>query len=62
MAATLPTQVKEGLYHDHYPMDVFLPLAIKVFGCLHQHVNKFLHQCANMVWTIKGTIGVVFLL
>ncbi len=28
--------VKEGFYHDCYLTDVFLPLVIEVFGCLHQ--------------------------
>ncbi len=46
MATTLATHVKEGLYHDCYPTYVFLFLtmkffAIKVFGCLQQHVDNF---------------------
>jgi hypothetical protein len=28
-------QVKEGLYYEHYPLNMFFLLAIKVFGCLH---------------------------
>jgi hypothetical protein len=27
---------KKKLYHDQHLMDVFLSLAIKVFGCLHE--------------------------
>jgi hypothetical protein len=62
VSTTLTTLMKERFYHNHYPMDVFLPLAIKDFGCLHQHVNSFFHRCANMVWTIKATICVAFIL
>jgi hypothetical protein len=46
---TIETQMNEGIYHDWFPIDMFLPLVIKVFGCLHQQVNEFLHQCANMM-------------
>jgi hypothetical protein len=37
--------------------DTCLPLAIKVYGCLHQHANGFFHQCASMTWSGKGTDG-----
>ncbi len=36
VVATMVAQVKEGLYYDHYPLNMFFLLAIKVFGCLHQ--------------------------
>jgi hypothetical protein len=32
---TLTAQLKEGLYYDHYTMDMFFFLAIEVFGCSH---------------------------
>ncbi len=51
---TIATQVKDGLYHDRFPMDMFFPLAVEVFGCLHQKANIFLNQCANMAWGTKG--------
>jgi hypothetical protein len=38
---TMVVQVKEKLYHHCYPMDVFFPLIIKVFGCLHEQSNIF---------------------
>jgi hypothetical protein len=43
---TLTTHVKERLYHDYYPIDVFLFLTIEVFaievcGCLHQQPDNF---------------------
>jgi hypothetical protein len=30
------TQAKEGFYHNQNPINTFFPLAIKVFGCIHQ--------------------------
>jgi hypothetical protein len=39
----MTTYAKEGLYHDHHAIDEFLPLGVKVFGCLHQQANDFLH-------------------
>jgi hypothetical protein len=55
--ATMVTQVKEGPYHDCYLANVFLLLAIEVFGCLHLQLDNIFHQCANMAWTTKGTKG-----
>jgi hypothetical protein len=43
VAMTMATQVKEGLYHGHYPTYMFFPFAIKVFGYLHQQFDSFLH-------------------
>jgi hypothetical protein len=50
------SQVKEKLYQDCYPMDVFFPFIIKV-GCFHEQPNNFFRQWANMVWTTKGIEG-----
>jgi len=55
--ATIEAQTKEGFYRNWFPIDMFIPLAIEVFGCLHQHANGFLHQCANMMWATKGIKG-----
>jgi hypothetical protein len=52
---TVATEVKEGLYHDYYLANVFLPFTIKVFGCFHLQFDTFFHRCANMAWTTKGT-------
>ncbi len=46
--------VKNGLYCKWFPSDMFFLLTIKVFKCLHQQADKFLHQCANMAWGDKG--------
>ncbi len=35
VAITMAVQVKERLYHDYYPTDMFFPFAIEVFGSLH---------------------------
>jgi len=35
VVVTLATHVKEGLYHNRYPTDLFFPLAIEVFRSLH---------------------------
>jgi hypothetical protein len=50
-------QAKEWSYHNQHPTDQFLPLAIVVFRCLHKHVDVFLHDCANAIWSLKGTEG-----
>lgn len=57
VVVTLAAQMKGGLYHDYYSMDVFFFLAIEVFQCLHWHVENFFHRCANMTWIAKGTEG-----
>jgi hypothetical protein len=47
------TQAREGLYHDWRSINAFLPLAIEVFGYLHQQANDFFHRYANKVWSTK---------
>jgi hypothetical protein len=54
------TRAKERGYHNQHPTDQFLPSAIEVFGCLHKHVNVFLHDCANAIWSFKGPKGLLF--
>jgi hypothetical protein len=27
---------------------------MEIFGCLHEHVDVFLHNCANAIWSLKG--------
>jgi len=44
-------------YRNQHPINQFLPLAIEVFGCLHKHVNVFLHDCVNANWSLKGPKG-----
>ncbi len=38
-------------------LDQFLPLPIEVFGCLHKHVDMFLHIWAHAILNLKGTQG-----
>ncbi len=45
---------KERSYCNQHPIDQVLPLIIEVFGCLHKHVNVFLHDCINAIWSLKG--------
>jgi hypothetical protein len=40
-----------------HPTNKFLPLAIKVFGCLHKQADMFLHDYANAIWSLKGPKG-----
>lgn len=35
VTAIAAVQAKEGFYHDQFLMDMFVPLAMEVFGCLH---------------------------
>jgi hypothetical protein len=49
------TQVNESSYCNL--VNQFLPLAIEVSGCLHKHVDVFLHDCANAIWSLKGIEG-----
>jgi hypothetical protein len=50
-------QAKERSYCNRHPIDQFFPLAIEVFDCLHKHVNVFLNDYANAIWSFKGTKG-----
>jgi hypothetical protein len=36
-------QVKDGLYCNRFLTYMFFPLVIKVFRCLHQQLDEFLH-------------------
>jgi hypothetical protein len=51
------TQVKERSYRNQHPINQFLPLAIKVFDYLHKHVDMFLLDYANAIWSLKGSDG-----
>jgi hypothetical protein len=35
VAVTIMTQAKDGLHCDQFPTNMFLPLVVKVFKCLH---------------------------
>jgi hypothetical protein len=32
-------------------------ITIKIFGCLYKHVNVFLHNYVNAIWSLKGLEG-----
>jgi hypothetical protein len=40
-------------YCNQHPIDQTLPLAIEVFGCSHKHVDVFLHNRVNAIWSLK---------
>jgi len=48
---------KKKNYHNQYSIDQFLPLTIEIFGCLHKYADVFLHNCANVIWNLKGPRG-----
>jgi hypothetical protein len=50
-------QAKERSYCNQHPINQFLPLTIEIFGCLHKHVDVFLHDCVNVIWSLKGPRG-----
>jgi hypothetical protein len=52
---------KTKSYHDWHPTNQFLPLTIEIFGCLHKHVNVFIHNYANANWSMKGPKGLHFM-
>jgi hypothetical protein len=57
MLSPMKLKPKKKSYHKQHPIDQFLLLVIQVFGCLHKQVNVFLHNCANAIWSFKGTKG-----
>jgi hypothetical protein len=59
MVAMVVNQAKIGLYHDQHLINAFLPIDIRVFGCLHQQMDNFFHQCANMAWSAKDISGLL---
>ncbi len=50
-------QIKEKTYRNWHPVYQFFPWAIEVFGCLHKHVDVFLHDYVNAIWNFKGIKG-----
>jgi hypothetical protein len=48
-------QVEEKNHHNQHLTEQFFPLLIKVFGCLHKRVDRFLHNCTNAIWSLKGS-------
>ncbi len=51
------TVIKEGLYQDQYLVDLFFPLVIEIFECLHQQADTFFHCYVNMTLVAKGFKG-----
>ncbi len=55
-------QGKERNYRNRHSTNQFLLLIIEIFGYLHKHAYMFLHDCANAIWSLKGSKGLIFLL
>jgi len=54
------TQAKEMSHHNQRPTNQFLLLAIEVFECLHKQIDVFLHDCVNVIWSLKRPKGPPF--
>jgi hypothetical protein len=52
-AASNAAQAKKKSYRDWHPIDQMLILAIEVFECLHKQIDVFLHNYANVIWSLK---------
>ncbi len=50
---TIVIRAKVVPCHNQHLEDDFIPLVVDIFGYLHQQVDNFLHQCANMTWLTK---------
>jgi hypothetical protein len=50
-------QAKVVSYYNKHLDDDFISLIVKILGCLHHQVNNFLHQHANVTWSMKGFGG-----
>jgi len=60
MVVIIVVKAKVVSYCDQHLESVFMPLVVKILKCLHQQMNNFLHQCANMAWSMKGFGGLPF--
>ncbi len=47
----------EGKFLSWSIFNMFLLLDVEVFKYFHQQVDKFFHQCANMMWEVKGIVS-----
>ncbi len=57
VTATVTTQEKDTLCHDRLMTNMFLPLVVEDFECLHPKADGFFHRYANTVWAVKGIKG-----
>jgi hypothetical protein len=56
-AMMVVVHAKDNFYNNRFPMNLFLLVVVEVFKCLHQWIDMFFHQCANMMWGVKGIRG-----
>jgi hypothetical protein len=50
-------QVKKRTIATNTPLINSSLLVIEVFGCLHEHVDVFLHDYVNVIWSLKRLEG-----
>jgi hypothetical protein len=53
-AASDVAQTKERRFCNQHPTNQFLPSINEVLDYLHKHVNVFLNNFANAIWSLKG--------
>jgi hypothetical protein len=46
-------ETKEKSYHDWHLIKQFHSLTIDIFRYLHKQVHVFLHNCANVIWSLN---------
>jgi hypothetical protein len=56
---TIVVKAKVVSYYYQHLEDDFVLLAIKIFGCLQQHVDDFLHRFSWLVKNKKGLLSIL---
>jgi hypothetical protein len=46
-------KTKEKSYHNQHLTNQFFSLTIEIFRYLYKQVHVFLHNCANVIWSLK---------
>jgi hypothetical protein len=62
IAASKTIQTKKRNYLDWHLANQFLPLMIEIFSYLCKEANDFLHDCANVVWSLRRPKGAALFL
>jgi hypothetical protein len=56
-AAFDASQAKKGAIATNTPLINSSLLVIEIFGCLDKHVDVFLHNYVNAIWSLKRLEG-----
>jgi hypothetical protein len=62
ITASKTIQTKKRNYLDWHLANQFLPLMIEIFSYLCKEANDFLHDCANVVWSLRRPKGAALFL